>query len=246
MDGDSSGGTPNSNFIPSRNSPKAQSANLNTQQRNKSAPNMAATATHLRAQSRRSGTSTPTDLPPSRTQQKLLLQRASSNIEPQKLVPVILPRTGGPTLLNSGIPYPVNSEGRLDPRLKHQFEHISQEYKVIRRYRNPLADAINRLDQMPSRPRKSATAHSSIANGFVAVGSGLDGIGESPSTSFRDSGSAGEGADRRRSRVSFDVGRGDDDAEGRQSFDSDNGRVRNEVDEICRRLWESTEIVDSE
>ncbi|KAF2802809.1 uncharacterized protein BDZ99DRAFT_200042 [Mytilinidion resinicola] len=244
MDGDSSGGTPNSNFLPPRNSPKAQPADLGAQQRNKSTPNMAATATHSRAQSRRSGTSTPTDLPPSRTQQKLLLQRASSNIEPQKLVPVILPRTGGPTLLNSGMPYAASSEGRLDPRLKHQFEHISQEYNVIRRYRNPLVDAINRLDQMPSRPRKTATMPSSIANGFVAIGSTLDGIGESPSTSFRDSGSAGDGADRRRSRVSFDGAR--DDVEGRQSFDSDNGRVRNEVDEICRRLWESTEIVDSE
>jgi hypothetical protein len=246
MDGDSSGGTPNSNFLPSRNSPKAQLAELSAQQRNKSAPNMAGNATHSRAQSRRSGTSTPTDLPPSRTQQKLLLQRASSNIEPQKLVPVILPRTGGPTLLNSGMPYPVNSEGRLDPRLKHQFEHISQEYKVIRRYRNPLVDAVNRLDKMPGLPRKSVAMQSLINNGFVAVGSTMDGMAESLSTSFRDSGSAGDGADRRRSRVSFDAGRGNDDAEGRQSFDSDNGRMRNEVDEICRRLWESTEMADSE
>jgi hypothetical protein len=34
--------------------------------------------------------------------------------------------------------------------------------------------------------------------------------------------------------------------EGRQSFESENERVRNEAEEICRRLWESSEIVEGD
>ena len=83
-----------------------------------------------------------------------------------------------------------------------------------------------------------------MTNGFVNVNSG-----EGLSSSFREPSSAGEGADRRRSRVSFEVARGardDGDVEGRQSFGSDGGRVRNEVEEICRRLWESTEVAEGD
>lgn len=245
MDGDGSGGTPrDSNFLPSRDSLKSQGGDLDVKKRIKSAPNMAEAGSvpHSRSQSRRSGTSTPTNLPPSRTQQKLLLQRASSNIEPQKLIPVILPRTGGPTLLHSGMTYSASGEGRIDPRLQQQFNQVSLEYKVVRRFRNPLADAISRLDQMPGTPRKTRIPRSPTPNGFVNINS-ADGL----STSFREPGSAGEGAERRRSRVSFDGVHGTrevGDVEGRQSFESDNGRVRSEAEEICRRLWESTEIAD--
>ena len=247
MDGDGSAGTPkDSNFLPSQSSPKAQSGDLDAQKWNRLAPNMTEPlhASHSRSQSRRSGTSTPTDLPPSRTQQKLLLQRASSNIEPQKLIPVILPRTGGPTLLQSGMTYAATSEGRIDPRLQQQFNQVSLEYKVVRRYRNPLADAIARIDQIPGSPRKTKVPRSPMTNGFVNVNGG-----EGLSSSFREPSSAGEGADRRRSRVSFEVARGardDGDVEGRQSFGSDSGRVRNEVEEICRRLWESTEVAEGD
>ena len=170
-----------------------------------------------------------------------MLQRASSNIEPHKLVPAILPRAGGPTLA-SGISYAANSEGRLDPRLQQQFNHVTIEYKVVRRYRNPLADALVRIEQTPGSPRKVRAPKTVGTNGFINVhGSG------SLSTSFNEAGVETDGSGARRSRVSFDhdpASRDEADAEGRQSFESEGGRVRNEAEEICRRLWESTEVVD--
>lgn len=239
MDGDGSAGTPNnSSFLPSRNSPQAAGSDMDKIKRNRSMPNVAGGDTPGRAPSRRSGASTPTDLPPSRTQQKLMLQRASSNIEPQKLIPAILPRTGGPTFLHSGMAYTTNGEGRLDPRLQQQFNHVHVEYNVVRRYRNPLADAVLRIEQIPGTPRKTRVPRSAGTNGFVNVHGG-----GSLSTSFNDE------TEGRRSRVSFDNGRGtrdDGDDEERHSFESDNGRVRNEAEEMCRRLWESTEVVEGD
>ncbi|KAF2472451.1 uncharacterized protein BDR25DRAFT_283893 [Lindgomyces ingoldianus] len=246
MDGDGSAGTPkDSSFLPSRNSPQSAGNDFDKAKRNKSMPNVVDTETPPKAQSRRSGTSTPTNLPPSRTQQKLLLQRASSNIEPQKLVPAILPRTGGPQFIHAGITYNANGEGRLDPRLQQRFNQVEIEYKVVQRYRNPLADGIMRIEQIPGTRRKHRVPRSSSAtNGFVNVHGS-----SSLSTSFNESGveTDGSGA-RRRSRVSFEShrGRDDDDLEGRQSFESDGGRVRNEAEEICRRLWESAEMVEGD
>lgn len=247
MDGDGSAGTPrdSSSFLPSRGSPQTPSGELDRSKRNKSMPNVAGagSSTPTRAQSRRSGTSTPTDLPPSRTQQKLMLQRASSNIEPQKLVPVILPRTGGPPF-TSGMTYTANGEGRLDPRLQQQFNHVTIEYKVVRRYRNPLADALVRIEQTPGTPRKARMSRSAGTNGFVNVHSS-----NSLSTSFNEASVETDGSSVRRSRVSFDHGRAsrdEGDMEGRQSFESENDRGRNEAEEMCRRLWESTEVVEGD
>ncbi|KAJ4299208.1 hypothetical protein N0V90_004452 [Kalmusia sp. IMI 367209] len=237
IDGDGSAGTPNSSFLPSRNTPQA-SSNTENLRRNKSMPNVADTDTPTRTP-RRSGTSTPTDLPPSRTQQKLMLQRASSAIEPQKLIPSILPRTGGPTALYSGMTYTTNGEGRLDPRLQQQFNHVSVEYNVVRRYRNPLVEAIVRIEQIAGSPRKSRAPRSASINGYVNV-HGSSSLG----TSYNDETDASAS---RRSRVSFENrrnSRDEDDVEGRQSFESDNGRTRNEAEEICRRLWESSEAVE--
>jgi hypothetical protein len=254
MDGDGSAGTPkNSSFLPSRNSPQSEGAagsDFDKAKRNRSMPNVANAENSKRAQSRRSGTTTPSsDLPPSRTQQKLMLQRASSNIEPQKLIPVILPRTGGPTYIHSGINYAANGEGRLDPRLQQQFNHVAVEYKVVRRYRNPLADAVVRIQQIPSVSQRTRVPRSARTNGF-ANGHGTSSL----STSFNDSGVETHGANSRHARVNAEEGfganstrsRDDGDVEGRQSFGSDNERVRNEAEEICRRLWESTEVVEGD
>jgi hypothetical protein len=237
MDGEGSAGTPNnSSFLPSRNSPQAADGEMDRMKRNRSMPNVAGAEMPARTPSRRSGTTTPTDLPVSRTQQKLMLQRASSNIEPQKLVPVILPRTGGPTFLHTGMTYSANGEGRLDPRLQQQFNHVAVEYNVVRRYRNPIADALARIEQIPGTPRKTRVPKSGGINGSASMHGS-----SSLSTSFNDE------TERRRSRNSFENGRGsreDGDVEGRQSFESDNGRIRNEAEEICRRLWESAEAVE--
>ena len=61
----------------------------------------------------------------------------------------------------------------------------------------------------------------------------------SVSTSFNEGVSETDGASSRRSRVSFEH-------EGRPSFESEHGRSRNEAEEMCRRLWESAEVVEAD
>jgi hypothetical protein len=232
--------------LPSRNSPASAGGDFDQAKRNKSMPNFAEAGTPSKAQSqsRRSGTSTPTDLPPSRTQQKLLLQRASSSIEPQKLIPAILPRTGAPTgYVHPGVAFAANGEGRIDPRLQQQFNHVAVEYKVVRRYRNPLADAIVRIQQIPGVTLKSRvpSSRSARTNGTAHVHGS-----SSLSTSLNESSVETNTPTNRRSRTSFENGdsnRDHGDVEGRQSFGSENERIRNEAEELCRRLWESTEAV---
>lgn len=242
MDGDGSAGTPHDGaYMSSRKSTKSEGGDLDKSKRNKSMPNVNGADTPNRTPSR-SGATTPTNLPPSRTQQKLMLQRASSNIEPQKLVPVTLPRTGGPTFLQSGINYNANGEGRLDPRLQQQFNHVEVEYKVVRRYRNPLGDSIIRIQQIPGVSRKTRIPRTTTA----ASAHGTSSL----SASFNETGVETDGASARRSaRVSFDgelvrprSRRDDGDVERRQSFDS----MTNEAEDICRRLWESAEIMEAD
>lgn len=248
MDDDGSAGTPqDGGYMASRNPPKGGGGDLDKSKRNKSMPNVSGADTPSKTP-QRSGTTTPTNLPPSRTQQKLMLQRASSNIEPQKLVPVTLPRTGGPAFLNSGLHYNVDGEGRLDPRLQQQFNHVAVEYKVVRRYRNPLADALTRIQQIPAISQKTRIPKSSNTNGMTSV-HGTSSL----STSFNEAGLETDGSGSRKSRVSFenDRGRGrgcrdEGDVEGRQSFESDQAQRRNEAEEICRRLWESAEVVGAD
>ena len=246
MDGDGSAGTPHDgHYMSSRDAEAGGEGDLDHSKRNKSMPNVGGADTPSKTPSR-SGATTPTNLPPSRTQQKLMLQRASSAIEPQKLVPITLPRTGGPTFLQSGIHYNANGEGRLDPRLQQQFNHVAVEYKVVRRYRNPLADAIGRVQQTPGMSQKTRIPRSAIANGTANV-HGTSSL----STSFNEAGMETDGASSRRSRVSLDNERratrdAGDYLEGRQSFESDHARSRNEAEEICRRLWDSAEVVEAD
>jgi hypothetical protein len=239
MDGDGSAGTPKEGqYMPSGNSNDDEGGELNMSKRNKSMPNVSR-ADRGSKTPQRSGATTPTNLPPSRTQQKLMLQRASSNIEPQKLVPVTLPRTGGPTFLQSGIQYNTNGEGRLDPRLQQQFNHVAVEYKVVRRYRNPIADALGRIQQTPGMSQKTRALKAPSTNGTATGASSL-------SASLNESGVETDGASSRRWRVSFDrTSRDENDLEGRQSFESDQTRNRNEAEDICRRLWEA-EVVDAD
>jgi hypothetical protein len=232
IDGDGSAGTPhNGNYMPSRKS------SLDPCRRNKSMPNVPDADTPNRTPSR-SGATTPTNLPPSRTQQKLMLQRASSNIEPQKLIPVTLPRTGGPTFLQSGMHYNTGGEGRLDPRLQQQFNHVAVEYKVVRRYRNPLVDSIQRIHGLTRKTRTSS------ANGSLH--------GSAKMSSNGSAEHEGDGLSVRRSRLSFDGenGRpksrrssGEGERVRRESFES---AMREDAVEVCRRLWESAEVVEAD
>ncbi|KAF2657698.1 hypothetical protein K491DRAFT_594374 [Lophiostoma macrostomum CBS 122681] len=245
MDGDGSAGTPRESFLRSGDSPE-DSNNFDNAKRNKSMPNVAGTESPMRAQtpsrtqSRRSGTSTPSDLPPSRTQQKLMLQRASSAIEPQKLIPAILPRAAGPIIPSQA--YATNHEGRPDPHILRRYEQVNIEYRVARRYRNPLADAVARVQQIPGVAKSMRSPKSGRANGFKH---GVHGS----SVNFHETSGEMDGVASRRSRVGFDGGRNgheDEDIEGRHSFESEHERVRNEAEELCRRLWESTETVDGD
>jgi hypothetical protein len=247
MDGDGSAGTPHDGeYMASRTTNNGEGADLDQSKRNKWMPNASGGADTPSRTPQRSGATTPTNLPPSRTQQKLMLQRASSNIEPQKLVPVTLPRTGGPTFLQSSIHYNTDGEGRLDPRLQQQFNHVAVEYNVMRRFRNPVADAIGRIYQIPAMSRRKVTSKLPSANGSTTGASSL-------SASFNDGGVETDGASSRKSRVSFenDHGRGktsrdEDDFACKQTFEGDHARGRNEAEEICRRLWESAEVVEAD
>lgn len=182
----SSEATPSSSFLPQKqrtpeldNENKRDSETLKLIKRNKSTPNMphplsaAASATsHRRSASGEAvPSSTPTDpeLNPSRTQQKLWLQRASSTIEPQKMIPSVLPRTAGPPLLTPGVTYSVDSAGRLDPRLQRQFDQVQLEYKAIRRYRNPLAEAIRKLGQCNGVRKDYLTAGATLSGATSAT-----------------------------------------------------------------------------
>jgi hypothetical protein len=235
MDGDGSAGTPHDgNYMPGRRASQArQEGELDKSKRNQSMPNFNAAGsseaeaeteadTPTRPQSVRSGATTPNAFPShsNRTQQKLMLQRAASAIEPHAPVPAIL-RTGGPSFHNIGLSYP--GEGRIDPRLQQQFNHVSIEYKVVQRYRNPLAGSIVRIQQMPGMLRKlraskpgSAGANGGSSLGISALSSSLGENGEMD----------GAGG---RSRASSEVDRED--------------APRNEAEELCRRMWDSAEIV---
>lgn len=70
----------------------------------------------------------------SRTQQKLWLQRASSNIEPAQMTP-----GAGAGLVGDG----------RDPRIRLQLEKTGLEYLVVRRYQDPVGKAVRRLEKLP-------------------------------------------------------------------------------------------------
>ena len=76
----------------------------------------------------------------SRTQQKLNLERASSNIEPSHR------DSRGPVAgaLIGGAGY-----DSRDPRITKILERTGQEYLVVRRYQNPVARSLARLSQLP-------------------------------------------------------------------------------------------------
>ncbi|SPN97430.1 uncharacterized protein DNG_00944 [Cephalotrichum gorgonifer] len=85
----------------------------------------------------------------SRTQRKLNLQRASSNIEPQPLsaAPSVM---GSSTATLVGIPAPgYDGISSRDPRLSRLLEKTGMEYRVVRRYQNPLLRSISRLEHVP-------------------------------------------------------------------------------------------------
>jgi hypothetical protein len=271
-----SGGTPKDvHFLPHAGHTGREGVESDLHKRNKSAPNLAdrppdsPASVDPRSRSHRSGSSTPNpELPPSRTQQKLLLQRASSNIEPQKHVPAVLPRSGASQLIGHGVSF--SSEGAFPPQIQGIFNQTTREYQVVRRFKSPIADAIIRLSEIPSPPRQKQIPK---PKGKTGQANGIDGKyglsqsyrsreeqhlrdarieqhGHGPNGADHASGSDRRSVHGHRSRVSFDLpGRpqplDDEDDEPDAFLSSDNGRVRDEAYEICRRLWEIGEVAEA-
>lgn len=86
----------------------------------------------------------------SRTQQKLWLQRASSNIEPAQLAAGV--GINGMGAVHGGFANTslvgAGYDGK-DPRIKLQLERTGLEYLVVRRHQDPIGLALKRLNQLP-------------------------------------------------------------------------------------------------
>lgn len=261
----SAAGTPNEDSFLSQRS-REDKNDIESTKRNKSVPSMNKVEGHRRTSSEQTGgTSTPAELPPSRTQQKLMLQRASSAIEPGKHVPAVLPtRPGAPQLLGGNMPFPFG-ESVSSAQMQGLFNQTTKEYNVVRRYRNPLAEAVGRLGESSDIRRN----HINRPKSSKGAGGSASSSGGSLSQTYRETQSQttssvhrqqthhghatassskkdeGDSAHAHRSRVSFDLpGRpapqeGEDDEQGSktESFSSDSGRVRDEAYDICRRMW---------
>lgn len=187
-----------------------------------------------------SGAQTPTTvapmpaLHPSRTQQKLWLDRASSNMEAQApLHPPSLLRAAG--RLGSAV-FPahlhgVASEGRLHAHVRQIADRAEVEYRRVRLFQNPLAEAANRLNEAGVMPRTKAPARTSNSS---RLGDGAKGTPQA----HKASGSSvkpGTG-EAKRTKVSFQGIKAEEDGHEEDEVRGDSAR------EICRRLWERQAI----
>jgi hypothetical protein len=165
VNANSASGTPGSTspFLSQTSSdPKPDPADLDSTHRAKSMGNLNSRTTSddsderpLAPRSRKSSKGTHTYIPPqqSRTQQKLWLQRASSNIEPQQMAPgAAINGLGlgiGMPGIRPGAPLVGAGDDGRDPRIRLQLERTGLEYLVVRRYQDPVGRALKRLDKLP-------------------------------------------------------------------------------------------------
>lgn len=116
--------------------------------------------------------STHSYIPPqqSRTQQKLWLQRASSNIEPQQMAPSAaingLPGLGILAGANASPLVGAGYDGR-DPRVRLQLEKTGLEYLVVRRYQDPVGLALKRLVKLPGNEKMRRIPAKGYTNGIT-------------------------------------------------------------------------------
>ncbi|KAH0537998.1 hypothetical protein FGG08_005359 [Glutinoglossum americanum] len=180
---------------------------------------------------------------PSRTQQKLWLQRASSGIEPPQIAPSagvggmpgVRTSAGGISTIGSGY-----GDVR-DPRLQREFERTGLEYLVVRRYKNPVGDSIARLAELPGA-QKNRRIPAQFSRGYANSGDGPMGLSQSlrerGGRDLEDSGSA---------RVSLDGTRGSKDDSRVNRPDSQGlGRNSDEVEQVLRRMWDRVEMAGGE
>ncbi|KAI9743030.1 MAG: hypothetical protein M1818_003325 [Claussenomyces sp. TS43310] len=164
----SASGTPqdNTTFLASRDPNPQPDRDVDLARRVKSMGNMVSKDTKAEADSdderilapRSRNSSKHAYNPPqqSRTQQKLWLQRASSNIEPQQLAPSGAMGMGGfpglfPGMTSSSL-VGAGYDGK-DPRIRLQLERTGMEYLVVRRYQDPVGRALRRLEKLPGNEK---------------------------------------------------------------------------------------------
>ncbi|RAL62570.1 hypothetical protein DID88_004419 [Monilinia fructigena] len=184
----------------------------------------------------------------SRTQQKLWLQRASSNIEPQR------EGLGALSLLNGGLGmgnhgggssmgfgtgmglgmssgmggYLMGGDGKGDPRIKLQLERTGLEYLVVRRHQDPIGRGIKRLEKL------GALGHEGKNIPRHGNGHGY-GYGHSKSASVSRAGSLRKGV-----RQSFDVEDRDRGSDTEREGGAGSGGDEENVAALLRSLWEKS------
>lgn len=192
-----------------------------------------------RSRSRKSSADSHAYHPPqhSRTQQKLWLERASSSIEPQQMVPgaalngITLP--GLRPLLSASPLVGAGDDGR-DPRIRLQLERTGLEYLVVRRYQDPVGRALKRLDSLPGAEKHRRIPTHPSRKGADGLGSGQSRYGLSQSL--------------RETKIRLGNGISITSSGARSSYEphSEGGSVGserarpddNEVSTILRSLWE--------
>lgn len=96
----------------------------------------------------------------SRTQQKLNLQRASSSMEPS-------PGGGGVGAISASPLVGGGAHDNRDPRVGKLLERTGMEYLVVRRYQNPVARSIARLQHLPGAHKARQAPKQNGANGSM-------------------------------------------------------------------------------
>ena len=184
----------------------------------------------------------------SRTQQKLWLQRASSNIEPQQMAPGavngLLPLPGMQAGLGlGGLVGGAGYDSARDPRIRIQLERTGLEYLVVRRHQDPVGQAMKRLGNLPGADRNRLILGQSPKKGDGS-GTGVGTYGLSQSLRENRRVAAG-GKEKSGARSSFDGGSQDDAGlSGRRHGDADNGEDGEDGDggvgSLLRSLWEKS------
>lgn len=171
-----SSGTPGSTsplLTQTSSNPKPDPADLDPAHRAKSMGDLGSRPTSgsdseerpLAPRSRKSSKGTHTYVPPqqSRTQQKLWLQRASSNIEPTQMAPgAAINGLGlgiGMPGIRPGAPLVGAGDDGRDPRIRLQLERTGLEYLVVRRYQDPVGRALKRQNKLPGANKHRRIPH---------------------------------------------------------------------------------------
>jgi hypothetical protein len=222
---------------------------LETHRRNKSASNVASIKSGSRSNA------PPHVLPPSRTSQKLELQRASTMAEPSRKVPVLPSRPTAPLLLssvNNNFGLGQGEGGSVNAHYQGLYTQIDKDYSVVRRFRRPVEEAIGRLERrqisLDVKGKGPANATNAPAQSpkkqpqELRVGKHYNGREHQPEIK------SPEHLNARRSRVSFEIPSSnavmaeDDEASINMRANAHVDPVRAEMAEICRRMWDLSNV----